>query len=225
MLVQNFCFDSLIKYETNSQGPQRSTSWCFVYQCPRIIVLTIILLWLQKLFQHFWKYKYDFVLLRYCLSGLQNEITHTFSLYYKLKINVNTVLVILRENDATNTLNYKAISVILKLIIEVNTKRYFVFHFNANFHFHSRLFVRSHWIKELKEDDGLQSHIMSWAEQHNILIWRKLLKSWKCESAAIEILKKALISYQIFDKVLYVNCHQNWFNRLATNSSDRQTSK
>ena len=49
-------------------------------------------------------------------------------------------------------------------------------------------------LEKLMENAGSQSQTMSWAEKHNISIWRKLYKKWKRESAAKWIRKRAIMT-------------------------------
>ena len=56
-------------------------------------------------------------------------------------------------------------------------------------------------LEKLMENAGSQSQTMSWAEKHNISIWRKLYKKWKRESAAKWIRKRAII-YLAFQLIL-----------------------
>ena len=49
-------------------------------------------------------------------------------------------------------------------------------------------------LKNLTENSGLQSHTMPWAEGQTMSIWREKSKSWRHESAAIWIMKIAVIT-------------------------------
>ena len=70
--------------------------------------------------------------------------------------------------------------------------RYFVFRFTQIFILTAIfvILVGHIELKKLMENAGLQSHTMRIVEAHNMLIGRKLLKNYRRESSAIEMIKK-----------------------------------
>ena len=79
--------------------------------------------------------------------------------------------------------------------LKINTKRCFVFRFTPIL-FLTVIFailVRHIELKTLKEKAGLQSHTMSYAEEHNVSKWRTFLKKRRRESAVKEIIKIAVM--------------------------------
>ena len=93
--------------------------------------------------------------------------------------------------------------------LKINTKRCFVFCFTQNLILTVIfvILVGHNGLKKLTENADLQSQNITWAEEHDMSIWRSLSWTWRRESAAKEIIKTAVMTsfIQHFQKMRKVS--------------------